>query len=152
MTMAKHDGILELMTWEGIEEEGYELGWAAVLKEEADDLKRLFKEKYNSNEEAFFKYWPQGFRWTCCGLAGDILCLRDGVMECGCDYHGTGSMPCQFDFCASGKPLSNKIYNIKMASQTAKGLTLSRGPDPRSYNHSKAKMNEMMRGLLGLDN
>lgn len=58
----KHDGKLELVTWSGTDEDGDKIGWGACLAEESDDLKKKFETEYNSNEEAFYKYWPQGFR------------------------------------------------------------------------------------------
>lgn len=54
-------------------------------------LKRMFKVKYNGDEASFHKYWPQGFRWTCCGTNVGI--------DWRCDHHGTGSKPCTCDFC-----------------------------------------------------
>jgi hypothetical protein len=76
----KHDGLLELKTWNAIED-NTELGWGGVLIQEAEDHKKNFITKYNSDEEKFYEYWPQGFRWTCCGMNGDVD---------NCDHHGTG--------------------------------------------------------------
>ena len=58
----RHDGKLELITWNTTEKDGSKLGWGGVYLEEAEQLKEKFVQKYNSNEEAFFAYWPQGFR------------------------------------------------------------------------------------------
>jgi hypothetical protein len=48
-----HNGKLELITWNG-KEDGEELGWGAVILEEAEDHKKNFVEKYKSDEEAFY--------------------------------------------------------------------------------------------------
>ena len=79
----RHDGRLELITWDGVDEDGTKLGWGAVLIEEAEEHKKSFITEYESDEEKFFEYWPQGFRWTCCGMVGD-------AGEQGCDHHGPG--------------------------------------------------------------
>ena len=69
----KHEGRLELMTWDSKKIKGEEkLGWGAVIMEEVEEHKESFIKKYKSNEEIFFKYWPQGFRWTCCGCVGKL--------------------------------------------------------------------------------
>ena len=98
-----HEGRLELITWECPQEQ---TGWGHCLLAEADDLRRTFETRYNSDEERFFGYWPQGFRWTCCGLEGDITY--------GCDHHGTGSRPCTCDYCryALKELLSSKNETI----------------------------------------
>ncbi|PPQ70359.1 hypothetical protein CVT26_013793 [Gymnopilus dilepis] len=116
---SRHEGKLELITWSN-EEEG--TGWGHCTVEEADDLRRSFETEYKGDEAKFFKYWPQGFRWTCCGTDGD--------MTFGCDHHGTGSKPCTCDYCKSGRSLPASIYFEKTASR--QGLKLSRGPDLRS--------------------
>jgi hypothetical protein len=67
------------------------MGWGNCLAIESDELKEKFEKEFNSNEEKMYKYWPQGFRWTCCGTEGDQLF--------GCDHHGEGSTPCSCDFC-----------------------------------------------------
>ncbi|KAJ6500194.1 hypothetical protein C8R47DRAFT_1257850 [Mycena vitilis] len=134
----KHEGRLELMTWDCPEEE---LGWGACFADESEDLKRKFEEEFGSDEEKFFEDWPQGFRWTCCGT--------DAAMEYGCDHHGTGSRPCTCDFCRMGKPLPSSIYNEKTASRH--GLNLRRGPDPRSSNPLLAMAAATGRGILGMD-
>ena len=72
-------------------------------------------------------------------------------MDYGCDHHGSGARPCSCDFCKSGKKLSNKIIKERSESQSAFGLNLSVGPDPRSYNVHASKLNEIMRGLFGMD-
>jgi hypothetical protein len=61
-----HDGKLELITWEG-KSEGDDIGWGNVFKDEADDLKKKFEEEFGGDEEKFYKYRSQAFRWTCCG-------------------------------------------------------------------------------------
>ncbi|KAF7376440.1 hypothetical protein MSAN_00059600 [Mycena sanguinolenta] len=97
-----HEGRLELITW-NCPEKG--LGWGACFADESDDLKTKFKLKFGGDEAKFFDYWPQGFRWTCCGT--------DAGMSYGCDHHGSGSRPCTCDFCKMGKPLPNGIFNEK---------------------------------------
>jgi hypothetical protein len=50
-----------------------------------------------------------------------------------------------------GKPLTDSIYERHSKSQHGQRLNLPRGPDPRSYNRESAAVNEMARGLLGMD-
>ncbi|KAI0314127.1 hypothetical protein OF83DRAFT_1138190 [Amylostereum chailletii] len=134
-----HEGALELITWD-CPKEG--TGWGRCFLDEADDLKRKFEGKFGGSEEKFFAYWPQGFRWTCCGMGGD--------MRWGCDHHGTGKKPCTCDFCRMGKPLPDRIYYEQ--SPERMGLTLPRGPDPRSgSNPAMAAVAEMGRTMMGLD-
>ena len=76
------------MTWPSPKEE---LGWGGCFADESDDLKRKFEVEFGGDEARFYKHWPQGFRWTCCGT--------DAGMKWGCDHHGTGSKPCSCDFC-----------------------------------------------------
>ncbi|KAH6890921.1 hypothetical protein BKA70DRAFT_1408699, partial [Coprinopsis sp. MPI-PUGE-AT-0042] len=98
------------------------LDGGGVFIEEVEDHKKTFHEKYNGDLKRFFNYWPQGFRWTCCGMGGD--------QNFGCDHHGAGAKPCTCDFCRMGEPLPDSIYNA--VSQSEYGLKLRRGPDPRS--------------------
>ena len=67
------------------------MGWGNVLYEEAEYLKHKFEVTCGGDPARFFKEWPQGFRWTCCGL--------DGSTHFGCDHHGSGRKPCTCDFC-----------------------------------------------------
>jgi hypothetical protein len=85
-----HEGKLELITWTSTADGG-RMGWGNCLATESDELKEKFEKEFNSNEEKMYDYWPQGFRWTCCGTVGDQLF--------GCDHHGEGSTPCSCDFC-----------------------------------------------------
>jgi hypothetical protein len=85
-----HFGELELITWEG-EEDGEKLGWGRVFINEAEDLKRKYYEEFKKDDVKMYEDWPQGYRWTCCGMQGD--------MNYGCDHHGTGPKPCSCDFC-----------------------------------------------------
>ena len=85
---AKHEGQLELITWVCEEED---VGFGACYLEECDDLKEAFETRFEGDLEKFYKYRPHAFRWTCCGMVGD--------MNYGCDHHGTGSKPCSCDFC-----------------------------------------------------
>lgn len=48
-----------------------------------------------------------------------------------------------------GKPLPDKIYNPNKAPR--RGLTLSRGPDPRSYDFAQAALAEIGRTITGMD-
>jgi hypothetical protein len=142
MDGGKHEGRLELITWESPEDEEMKTGWGNCCIEESADLKAQFENKYKGDEAKFYKYWPQGFRWTCCGSAGDN--------DQGCDHHGTGSTPCTCDFCQMGKPLTDKIFNKQTTEKF--GLTLSRGPDTRSLKGKHViQLHEMMRSVLGLD-
>ncbi|KAK0484892.1 hypothetical protein IW261DRAFT_865427 [Armillaria novae-zelandiae] len=135
---SKHFGKLELITWK-CPEEG--TGWGHVVVEEEEYMKNKFQNESGGDQRKFYKYWPQGFRWTCCGM--------DGSMTFGCDHHGTGPSPCTCDFCKMGEPLPNSIYHEQSA--TRMGLRLPRGPDPRSKNSTAGGMASMMRGFMGLD-
>ncbi|KAK7005802.1 hypothetical protein R3P38DRAFT_3039683 [Favolaschia claudopus] len=135
---SKHEGRLELVTWDCPEEE---LGWGACFANESEDLKKQFETEYGGDEEKFFGYWPKGFRWTCCGT--------DAEMDYGCDHHGSGSRPCTCDFCKMGKPLPDSVYLDKTA--TRHGLKLRRGPDQRSYNSFTAGIAGVARTSLGMD-
>jgi hypothetical protein len=79
---------LELITW-SCPKDG--LGWGNIVEEESDDHRRKFEVEFGGDEEKFYKYWQQAFRWTCCGT--------DAGMDWGCDHHGSGSKPCTCDFC-----------------------------------------------------
>lgn len=133
----RHDGKLELITWESIDD-GEKLGWGACLIDESADLKHMYETNYGSDDAKFYEYWPQGFRWTCCGGRGDN--------PYGCDHHGTGSTPCKCDFCVMGRPVPSHTR-----SETyCRGLKLSNGPHVRSGNPMVGSMNAMMRQLLGM--
>ncbi|EJD42497.1 hypothetical protein AURDEDRAFT_114972 [Auricularia subglabra TFB-10046 SS5] len=137
-----HQGDLELITWSLVDDHGDELGWGNIAIEEAEEHKHRFETKYGRDEEKFFKYWPRAFRWTCCGLAGD--------MNYGCDHHSVRyPKPCTCDFCIMGEPLPNKIFKEKNMERY--GLNLPRGPDPRSYNPGRAAINKMARTMMGLE-
>ena len=49
-----------------------------------------------------------------------------------------------------GKPIPDSIHRKRTESATGKGLSLSRGPDPRSFNKSQGRIAEMMRSVLGM--
>ncbi|KAH8656404.1 hypothetical protein BGZ61DRAFT_372375 [Ilyonectria robusta] len=136
-----HEGKLELITWTSTAG-GDRMGWGNCLASESDELKEKFEKEFNSNEEKMYEYWPQGFRWTCCGTEGD--------QRFGCDHHGNGSTPCSCDFCKMGKPIPDSIYKNWIESAAGKGLRLSRGPDPRSFNRSQGGIAEIMRSSLGI--
>ena len=116
------------------------MGWGNTIVEESADLKRMYEEDFGRDDKKLYEYWPQAYRWTCCGTVGD--------QKFGCDHHGTGPKPCECDFCHMGEPLPNKIY--KAASMERKGLDLARGPDPRSYNSSQAAIAKEMRNVFGM--
>lgn len=44
----RHEGRLELITWDS-EDHGLKLGFAAVVKNEEADIRRLFEEKYGGD-------------------------------------------------------------------------------------------------------
>ena len=67
------------------------MGWGACVQEEAEDLKAKFEGEMGGDEKRLYEYWPQAFRWTCCGTSAD--------MKWGCDHHGGGKKPCTCDFC-----------------------------------------------------
>ncbi|KAJ7091103.1 hypothetical protein C8R44DRAFT_647631 [Mycena epipterygia] len=133
-----HEGRLELVTWESAE---HQTGWGACELDQADEMKRYFETELGGDEEKLFKYWPVGFRWTCCGT--------HARKAHGCDHHGTGTRPCTCDFCRMGKPLPPGIWNEKTPHRD--GLTLRRGPDPRSYNPLYAIEAAVGRTILGLE-
>ncbi|KAF9037376.1 hypothetical protein BDZ89DRAFT_1061535 [Hymenopellis radicata] len=135
---SKHHGKLELITWPSRKEE---TGWGHCFEDESADLKKKYEQEYGSNDAKFFKHWPQGYRWTCCGT--------DGGMSWGCDHHGTGPSPCTCDFCKMGRPLPDSIYNDGSASRM--GLNLSRGPDPRSGNRLAGAFAAMGREMFGME-
>ncbi|EJD42517.1 hypothetical protein AURDEDRAFT_89441 [Auricularia subglabra TFB-10046 SS5] len=137
-----HQGELELITWSMVDGAGDRRGWGNVFIADAAEQKRLFETEFSSNEEKFFKEWPKAFRWTCCGVAGD--------QNWGCDHHNIKyPKPCTCDFCVMGKPLPDNVFNEK--NMERHGLNLSRGPDPRSFNPTKAAISNMARSLMGLD-
>ena len=113
----RHDGLLELMTWNYVEE-GTELGWGGCYAEDSEKLQKKFREEFNSNEEKFYDYWPQGFRWTCCGATGDVDF---------CDHHGSGSTKCRCDYCTCGQRLPDEYILERARTQAAQGLTLANG-------------------------
>ena len=87
-----HEGRLELITWDAWNDDLEEMiGWGGVFKNEVPEHKHMFEVELQGDLKNFFKHWPQGFRWTCCGL--------DGGTQYGCDHHGSGSKPCTCDFC-----------------------------------------------------
>ncbi|KAJ7497606.1 hypothetical protein FB451DRAFT_1018170 [Mycena latifolia] len=134
----KHEGRLELVIWD-CELQG--TGWGACAVEDSEDLKRIFETEFGGDEEKLFAYWPKGFRWTCCGT--------HARMAHGCDHHGTGTCPCTCDFCRMGKPLPSGIFNEQTPFRH--GLTLRRGPDPRSYNPVYAIQAAVGRTMFGLE-
>ena len=92
LTLVYHLGKLVLITWEWIDHElGEHMGWGNVPIDEVEAHKRMFEVDCHGRESRFFKKWPQGFCWTCCGASGS--------MNFGCDHHGSGSRPCTCDFC-----------------------------------------------------
>ncbi|KAF9475463.1 hypothetical protein BDN70DRAFT_883662 [Pholiota conissans] len=133
-----HEGDLELITWP-CEREG--TGWGHCIVEESEEMKEKFEKEFMGNEKKLYRYWPQAFRWTCCGT--------DAGMDWGCDHHGTGSKPCSCDFCRMGKPLPDSIYHKDSASRH--GLTLQRGPDPRSFSSASAAIAKHGRSVFGLE-
>lgn len=48
-----------------------------------------------------------------------------------------------------GKALPDSIFDPTTA--TRRGLTLSRGPDPRSYDRVQAQISKIGRGMMGMD-
>ncbi|KAJ6587219.1 hypothetical protein DFH09DRAFT_1142914 [Mycena vulgaris] len=134
----KHEGRLELVTWDCPEQE---MGWGAYPAEDSEELKKKFETEFGSDEEKMFQYWPRGFRWTCCGT--------HARMAHGCDHHGTGSYPCTCDFCRMGKPLPSSIFNEKTPFRH--GLILRPGPDPRSFNRFLAVNAATGRTMFGLE-
>lgn len=130
-----HRGNLELVTWEH-----KDFGWGGAYKCEVDDLKKKFEEEFDGDLELLLNHWDNAFRWTCCGLDA-----AEGVN--GCDHHGDmNNEPCKCDFCRGGRPIPDKLYNKK--TQHKKGLTLRKGPDPRSCSPAGLR-NWRMRQVFG---
>ena len=115
-----HFGKLELMTWRCNDENGEELGFGGFVASEEEETKREFEVKFGSDEARYFKHNAHGFRWTCCGVSADV-----GTY--GCDHHGDPRAPgpCKCDFCRAGRPLSDREWRNKLASQAARGLEAS---------------------------
>ena len=114
----RHADELEIVTWNtpAGDELGEDLGWGACIIEEIQDLKNRFEvssymqitqhwkpidflflqNEVNFDFATFHEYWPQGFRWTCCGLPGDYKwdCGHhfDGCRCDSCRYEALGSM------------------------------------------------------------
>jgi hypothetical protein len=68
------------------------------------------------NFSKFYDYWPQGFRWTCCGLPGDY--------QWGCDHHFPG---CRCDKCKCGYKLPEGFVEKRDKSAHARSLKLGEG-------------------------
>ena len=68
-------------------------GMHAAFIVQTHDLKRPrpVKVQFEGDEKKLFAYWPQAFRWTCCGMGAEH--------RYGCDHNGRGSRPCSCDFC-----------------------------------------------------
>ncbi|KAI1372907.1 hypothetical protein F4677DRAFT_431160 [Hypoxylon crocopeplum] len=119
---------------------GEELGWGNCVVSDGAGLKRKYEEEFKSDDARMYRYWPQGYRWTCCGT--------DGGQRFGCDHHGTGPEPCCCGFCHMGKPLPDRVYNKDTLER--RGLELPRGPDPRSLNPVKWMVADVARAFLGM--
>ncbi|KAF7361604.1 hypothetical protein MVEN_00503600 [Mycena venus] len=117
-----HEGRLELITWD-FPQDG--MGWGNCAAEDSEDMKKKFETEFGGDEENLFKYWPQAFRWTCCGRLLDVLGCA--VLTC---FFFLIVDPVLAITAGWGEPLPASIFNEKTASRH--GLTLSRGPDPRS--------------------
>lgn len=133
---SNHMGKLELVTWDF-----EDLGWGGTEKEETAELREKFEVEMNGSKKKLLKYYDSAFRWTCCGQS-----VSEGVG--GCDHHGdlNNPMPCACDFCRSGRPLPDRIFNKKTTHKV--GLTLRRGPDPRSLSNAGI-LNYMLGKSLG---
>ena len=120
-----HMGNLELVTWDFTDDEGCQFGWGGCYSDESAYLKAKFEGEMKGNKKKLIKAFDSAFRWTCCGLS-----MAVGLH--GCDHHGdmTNPQPCACDYCRSGRPIPDKIFNTKTTHKV--GLTLRRGPDPRS--------------------
>lgn len=105
------------------------------------EVKAKFENEFHRNQEALANYRSDCFRWTCCGASLDS--------SNPCDHHGRGSQCCSCDFCTGGKEIPKPLRKQTMENY---GLDICWGPDPRSYNPMRASMNDMMRGLFGMDN
>ncbi|KAL7623433.1 hypothetical protein AAE478_007115 [Parahypoxylon ruwenzoriense] len=132
-----HFGSLELITWGS--RSGH-LGWGNCLASESAEMRHKYEVDFQSNDSRMYRYWPQAYRWTCCGLAGD--------QRVGCDHHGAGPTPCQCDFCHMGRPLPDSVYDADTPERL--GLNLSRGPDPRSLSPGKGAVADVARAFLGM--
>lgn len=61
-----HHDELELITWDGTAD-GEDMGWGNVIRSEAGDLKKKYEDDFGRDDVKLHEYWPQAFRWTCCG-------------------------------------------------------------------------------------
>ena len=124
-----------------VAEDGEEFGWGGCVREESAELKAKFEGEMQSNPKKLLKYFDTSFRWSCCGM-----CVGEGLH--GCDHHGdlNNPNPCACDYCRSGRPLPAKIFNKKTTHKF--GLTLRRGPDPRSVSEA-GRLNYEMGKRLG---
>lgn len=95
----------------------------AAVVEEVDEMKEKFEGEFGRSHAKLADYWPNAFRWTCCGMR-----LDEG--NWGCDHHGDprSPVPCKCDFCRAGKPVPERIHKKRAEN----GLQLRRGPDLRS--------------------
>jgi len=113
-------GNLELVTWEfgG-------LGWGGCVREESAELQARFEGEMQSNPRRLLEHFDDAFRWTCCGLS-----YAEGLL--GCDHHGdlSNPTPCKCDYCRSGVPVPDEVFNEITTHNV--GLSLRQGPDPRS--------------------
>lgn len=59
---SSHFGDLELITWEGVDEDGDHIGWGNVYAEESAELKRQYEEDFKCDDVKMFEEWPHGYR------------------------------------------------------------------------------------------
>jgi hypothetical protein len=67
-----HFGDLELITWDGLDEDGEtERGWGGCYMHQADTLKRKFEVEMGGDKLKllFDRGAGNAFRWTCCGMS-----------------------------------------------------------------------------------
>jgi hypothetical protein len=131
------------VTRRGADDPEQQLGWGGILIEEEHEVKEMFEKKYGSDHEAWFKCWPQSFRWTCCGNDG-----AEGMHNC--DHHGAPGAParCTCDFCRAGRPLPDDLWQRQQRSQARQRLQLQRGPDGCSQD-AAGMLNFQLRQMFG---
>lgn len=60
-----------------------------LLREECDDLRKPLETEFEGNLERIYKYYPHAltFRWTSCGMTGDLDLGCDDHKPCSCDFN-----------------------------------------------------------------
>lgn len=73
-----HHGDVEFIAWDGTSEIGGALGWGSGIKCESEDMKK-YEDEFSGGDSKLFNYWPQAYRWTCCGMDASTVCLMVAI-------------------------------------------------------------------------